>query len=363
MIPASMAKDYYQILGLSRDASAADIKKAYRDLSKQWHPDKHKGDKSAEAKFKEINEAYEALGNPDKKSRYDQFGTTGGPQGGGFGGFDFSGFQNGNFEGGLGDIFESFFGGGGGGARRGARSERGRDLQIGVAVEFSDAVTGVRKTVTVERLVVCKECDGKGSAKGTQMKTCERCKGTGQITRTAQSFFGTIQQSVLCDLCKGAGKVPEKPCGTCDGQGRRRESSALTLDIPAGIDDGQTLRVTGQGEAGVRGAPAGDLYVEISVRSDKRFTRDGSDIKTDLHVRVPDAALGTDVSVETVTGKTTLRVPAGTQSGQVLRIKGKGMPVLNSSRFGDHYVRVVVDIPAKLSREEKKLMEEWRKMK
>lgn len=358
-------KDYYQTLGLSKDASPADIKKAYRDLSKKWHPDKHKGDKDAESRFKEINEAYETVGDPDKRRRYDQFGSAGGPgggAGGGFGGFDFSGFQQGDFGGaeGLGDIFNAFFGGG---ARGGGRArERGRDLHIAVTIDFAESVSGVTKTVAVERMIACAACGGKGAEKGSAMKKCEKCGGTGQVTHTAQSIFGTIRQSVMCDTCEGAGSIPERRCKECGGDGRKRERSTLNLDIPAGIADGQTLRVTGQGEAGPRGSATGDLYVEIGVRLDPRFVRDGDDIRGDLRITVPDAVLGVEAKVETVHGGVTLKIPAGTQSGEVLRIKGKGMPGLRSGRLGDHYVRVVVEIPKKLSREEKKLVEDWKKL-
>lgn len=363
-----MAKDYYDILGVSRDASGADIKQAYRQMSKKWHPDKHKGDKTAESKFKEINEAYEVLGNAKRKAQYDQFGSAGmgGGAGGGagFGGFDFSGFQQGNYQdvNGFADIFESFFGGGAGGGGRGRKRGKGADLQVQIQIPFTEAVSGIKRTISIEKFVSCSTCSGSGTAKGTSLKTCDTCKGTGQVMRTAQSFFGTIQQAVLCDTCKGQGKVPEKPCSNCSGTGRKREQAQITIDVPAGIHDGQTLRMRGQGEAGQLGEEAGDLYVTIRVQPDPDLKRDGDNIRTEETVSTIDAILGCDIKVKTVHGPVTLTVPAGTQPGQVLRIKGKGMPILNTSRHGDHYVRMVVEIPTKLSRKEKKLMEEWRQV-
>lgn len=358
-----MAKDFYSVLGLERSASASDIKKAYRELSKKWHPDKHKGDKDAESKFKEINEAYEILGNEQKRKQYDTFGSAGPGMGGGaggqgFSGFDFSGFQQGDM-GDLGDLFSSFFGGGGGGRGRSRQRNRGGDLQVRVTIAFADVVTGTQKTIAIEKHVSCAECSGSG-AKGGSVQTCSECGGTGQIVRTAQSFLGTIQQSVVCPTCEGAGKVPETPCSSCSGQGRKREKVQIAIDIPPGIDDGQTLRLNGQGDAGKLGEAPGDLYVIVQVQDDARFMRDGTDIRSEVHVHVVDAILGTDVSVPTVHGDVTLKVPAGTQPGTVLRLKSKGVPQLNSSRLGDHYVTVRIDIPKKLSKAEKKLMDEWK---
>jgi molecular chaperone DnaJ len=348
-----MSKDYYAILGIEKSANDTDIKKAYRKLSKEWHPDKHKGDKAAESKFKEINEAYEVIGNPKRRQQYDTFGSAGGPGGGGFGGFDFSGFQQGDM-GDLGDIFSSFFGGGG---RNRTPDNRGSDLQVRISIDFAQVVSGDKKTITIEKIVSCKECDGTGAEGGT-VSTCPDCNGTGQVTRTAQSFFGVVQQSVQCTKCQGAGKIPEHPCKKCNGEGAKREKTQLTLDIPAGIDDGQTLRIASQGNAGKLGGPAGDLFVIVQVIPDKRFVRDGTDIRSGISISVVDATLGTEVVVPTVHGSVTLKIPAGTQPGQVMRLKSKGVPQLNSSRLGDHYVTVRIDVPKKLSRQEKKLYEE-----
>ncbi|MDD4628032.1 MAG: molecular chaperone DnaJ [Candidatus Peribacteraceae bacterium] len=366
-----MPKDLYDILGLPRSASKEDIKKAYRKLSKELHPDRNKGKKDAEQKFKEVNEAYEVLHDDKKRQMYDQFGTTGGPggatgnggagAGGPFGGFNFSGFQGGDM-GGFSDLFETFFGGGqAGGGRR--KSERGRDLEVEMTVELMEVVTGVTRSFELRRQRTCNACGGSGAEKGGKLVTCSECKGTGQVTKTSQSFFGTFKQAFVCPVCDGAGKIPEHPCKECKGEGHREERGTVTVNIPAGVQDGQTLRVKGEGEAGRRGAPAGELYVLIRVRPDRRFERDGDDVRTVIAVSVTDAILGAEVPVETVHGSVTLKVAAGTQPGQIFRLKGKGLPVLNSSRTGDHYVTVTVDIPAKLSHEEKKLLEEWRRIR
>lgn len=358
-----MAKDLYGVLGVPRSASADEIKQAYRKLSKEWHPDKHKGDKAAETKFKEINEAYEALGDPEKRKMYDQFGSTGGPGGigggPGMGGFDFSGFSNG---GDFSEIFENFFGGAGGGNRRGA-SDAGQDREVEVTLELADVLEDAVREIDIRKLVSCDVCDGKGAEKGTAMKGCGTCGGTGQVTRTAQSFFGAIQQRSVCPECRGSGTVPEKPCPSCNGEGRRSERTTVKISIPAGVDDGQTLRVRGSGDAGRRGAAAGDLYVLIRVRQDPRFERDGADLKSELTVHAVDAILGADKEVDTVHGPVTLRIPEGTQPGSVLRIKGKGLPVLSSSKTGDHYVEINVEIPRKLSREERRILGEWQAMR
>lgn len=359
ILRATVAKDYYAILGLERSASADDVKKAYRRLSKELHPDKHKGDRGVEEKFKEVNEAYEVLSNPQKRQMYDQFGSADGSAGfGGPGGFDFGGF-NVNFNGqqnvDFGDLFESFFGG----QRAQARSDRGADREVQVRITFAQAVTGATRSFSVRRLARCASCDGGGAEKGSEIVSCEECAGTGQITRDARSFFGVIQQRVLCPRCKGAGKVPQRPCAVCSGEGRVATTEQVEVQIPAGINDGQTLRVTGGGDAGRLREAAGDLYVVVSVDADPAFQRDGDDIRTELHVHVLDAILGADVTVSTVHGPVTLSVPEGTQPGQVLRIRGKGMPVLGTHRTGDHYVTVQVDIPAKLSRAERKILQEW----
>ena len=358
-----MPRDYYEVLGVARDASSEDIKKAYRRLSKELHPDKHQGDKQAEQKFKEVNEAYEVLSDASKRGRYDQFGVAGAGQGGGpggFGGFDFSGFQG--FQDGfdLSDLFGSFFGGSARGRRE--ASERGANREIRIKIDLLEAVTGVRREIVLERSAACPECDGKGAAKGSDLIKCPECGGTGQTVSSSQSFFGVIQHSQACARCGGSGKVPEKPCAACRGEGRKGMKDTVAVEVPAGIADGQTLRIAGYGDAGRRGTKAGDLFVHLSVTEDPRFRREGDDIHSLVALAVTSAILGDEIDVETVHGNVTLKIPAGTQPGQVFRLKGRGMPVLSSSRTGDHYVTVTVEIPKKLSREEKRLLEEWRKL-
>ncbi len=365
-----MAKDYYATLGLQKGASADDIKKAYRKMSKELHPDKHRGDKAVEEKFKAVNEAYEVLSDPQKKQMYDQFGEAGvngqaggfgqggfGGGQGGFGGFDFSNF-GGNADT-FSDLFEGFFGG----RSRAAEREQGHDIETELIIDLSEVVTGARHEIKVRKLTRCDRCDGAGAEPGSKVITCPECGGTGQVTRTAQSFFGMVRQTVVCPKCRGGGKVPESACKKCDGEGRIQESAAIAVDVPPGIQDGQSLRLRGQGEAGRRGATAGDLYVHIHVRADSKFQRDGDDIRSSVEIPALDAILGITIDVETMHGSVSLKIPEGTQPGQVMRLKGKGLPVLNTSRFGDQYVTVKVKIPTKLSREERRLLEEWRRMK
>ncbi len=355
-----MAKDFYAVLGVPKTASEAEIKQAYRKLSREIHPDKHKGDKGMEAKFKEVNEAYEVLSDPQKKASYDRFGSAdfgqGGGGGQGFGG-GFQGFDPSQFGGDLNDLFEGFFGGGG----RRRDDGRGRTVEVDVEIPFSDTVTGAERAITFKTQIACAECAGSGAAAGSKTVTCSECGGTGAVTRQTRSIFGMIQQTVVCSKCKGSGKVPEKPCRKCSGEGRLSDKKTVTVRIPAGIDDEQSLRVKGEGEAGRLGAASGDLIVRIHVLPDARFTRQGDDIQATLQLGIVDAVLGTEATVDTVHGKSTITIPAGTQPGQVLRLKGKGMPVVNTSRHGDHYVTVDIAVPTKLSRDEKRLYEELKK--
>ena len=344
--------DYYQILGVSKNASPEEIKKAYRTLSKEWHPDKHKGDKTAEEKYKQINRAYEALSDPKKKQSYDQFGNEDGPQ------FSGGGFGQGPFgAGGFGDIFETFFGGNRGGR---PRDERGRDAEVAIEVTLEEAFHGVKKTMRLRKLTPCETCGGSGDTKGSAKVTCKTCGGTGQVVRTVQSFFGTLQQSTLCDTCLGSGKTSENPCKTCAGEGRVQGSEEVVVEVPSGIQTGQRLRIRGKGEAGRHGTSAGDLYVEISVREDPRFRREGDDVHLEQTISIAEAVLGRDMTIETFEDPVKLKIPAGTQPKQVLRVKGRGMPVLSSSRRGDLYVTVNIEVPTKLSRSERKLWEELR---
>ncbi len=368
-----MAKDYYAILGIRKTATEADIKQAYRRLSRELHPDKHKGDpsdpasvragKEKEAKFKEVNEAYDVLSDQKKRQAYDQFGTADAAgSGGGFSGFSgFSGFDPGAFAGGdFADLFESFFGGGAGRRRR-ETDNRGHAVEVELTISFADAVTGTEREVTLRTHVTCADCGGSGGEEGSKLRTCSECGGTGAVSRTSSSLFGMIRQSVLCPTCRGSGKVPEYPCKRCNGEGRTMERKTLTVRIPKGIDDGQTLRITGEGEAGRQSGASGDLLVHIRVEPDSRFLREGDDIRSTVKIPITGAVLGGRLSVLTVHGTAETMIPAGTQPGQILRLKGKGMPVLNTSRFGDHYVTVEVDIPTKLSREQRRLFEELRR--
>ncbi len=361
-----MSKDYYGILGIQKSASESEIKQAYRKLSKELHPDKHKGDKDKEAKFKEVNEAYEVLSDAKKKQAYDQFGSTNGnPFGGagGFGGFSGQGFDPSQFGGGdFSDLFESFFGGGAGRKQK-TRDLRGRDVQAEVVITLLQAVSGMEQPIAMKTHVSCTDCGGSGSAEGSALATCSECGGTGAVQRTTNSLFGQIRQSVLCEKCGGVGKIPEKPCKKCSGNGRVMEKKTVSVHIPAGIDDGQTMRIKGEGEAGQRGNPGGDLLVRVRVQQDRRFDRDGDDIRSSLSLPIINAILGAEVPVETVHGTVTMTIPAGTQPNQILRIKGKGMPVVNSSRIGDQYVTIDLVVPTKLSREEKRLFEELKKAK
>jgi molecular chaperone DnaJ len=362
-----MAKDFYAILGVNKSASDSEIKQAYRKLSRELHPDKHKGDKTKEAKFKEVNEAYEVLSDEKKKAAYDRFGSADyanmGQGGGGFGGFSgFQGFDPSQFEnmGGFGDIFESFFSGTQRG-RQGKTSGRGRTMEIEITINFMDAVRGLERELSFRTQVLCDDCGGKGAMSGSAMKDCGECGGTGAVERTARSLFGMVRQNVVCEKCQGSGKVPEKPCKTCHGEGRTEREKRVNVRIPAGIDDGQSLRLKGEGEMGRQGMESGDLLVRVHVESDARFERDGDDIRSSLSISIVDAVLGADQEIETVHGKTTISIPAGTQPGQILRIKHKGMPVVNTSRTGDHYITLDIVVPTKLSKEERRLFEELRK--
>ncbi len=356
-----MAADYYKTLGVEKTATADEIKQAYRKLSKEWHPDKHKGEKGAEKKFQEINVAYEVLSDEQKRRNYDQFGAAG--AGGGQGGFDFSGF-NGNMGdmGGFADIFENFFGGGARG--RGPREpQSGRDVETTVEIDLADVLKDTQKTLRFDTYVGCKDCVGEGVAAGSKFIRCEECSGTGQVVRTSNSFFGTIQQAAVCPKCRGAGQIPEKACPGCKGEGRVTERVEVNVNVPAGIADGQTLRIRSRGEAGQRGAASGDLFVHVQVRRHERFERDDSHLRMRLEVDLLDALLGATVPVPTLDGSVNINVPAGTQPGEQLRVKGQGLPVLSSSRRGDLYATVDVKIPKSLSRKEKQLVEDWKKLR
>jgi molecular chaperone DnaJ len=358
-----MAKrDYYEVLGVSKSASADELKKAFRRQAVQHHPDRG-GD---EAKFKEINEAYEVLKDPSKRQRYDQFGHAGvgssaasdGNPFGGFGGFS---TENVNFDFGdlgLGDIFGSFFTGETGGRR--ARQKRGRDVETAIEITFEQAVFGTEAELSLDMDDVCEHCKGTTVEPGYELETCDECKGSGQINRVTKTIFGNIQQATTCPKCQGRGQIPEKDCTVCHGRGTQRRNQVVKLKIPAGIDDGATIRLREHGEA-IAGGPKGDLYVNIRVKPHKKFTREGDIILSTEHVSMIDAALGTEIEVNTVDGPVQMKVPIGTQSGTDFKLSGHGVPHINAGARGPHIVTVLVDTPAKLNSKQKALLEQFKK--
>lgn len=356
---ADNKRDYYEVLGVEKSASADEIKKAYRKKAKQYHPDLNPGDKEAEAKFKEANEAYEVLSDDQKKARYDQFGHAGvdpnyGAGGGGFGG-GFGGFGD-DID--LGDIFSSFFGGGGGFGGGGRRANpnaprRGEDLQSTVTISFEEAAKGCKRKVDVNRVDVCSECNGSGAQKGTSPTTCPECHGSGQVMAQQRTPFGVIQTQRACTRCGGKGKIIETPCQKCRGRGRVSKHSTLEVNIPAGIDDRQILNVRGEGNKGINGGPAGDLHVNVNVRPHPFFERDGFNVWCDVHVTFVQAALGDTLMVPTLDGKVKYDIPAGTQPGAVYVLKGKGIQNIHTKVRGNQLVRIIVDVPTKLNAEQK----------
>ncbi len=366
----SMAgKDYYAVLGVDKTASADEIKKAFRKKAHQYHPDKGEGN---EDKFKEVSEAYQVLKDPQKRQQYDQFGAAGvggGPGGAGMGGMNWQDFarQGGFNQGGvhfdfgdmgdLGDIFGDMFGFGGG--RRGqGQSGRGADVEVAMEVPFLDAVFGVERTVQLDQQVTCQRCDGNGAEPNSKITSCQTCGGQGQVESVQQSMFGMARVRRVCPDCQGRGQRPEQVCSQCGGEGRVRGSQQITVSVPAGIDDGQRLRLQGKGQAGAHGQPAGDLYVLIRVVPDERWQRRGEDIITSQELSFKQAALGDKIDIETVHGPVTLKIPEGTQTGKVFRLRGKGVPRLNAGGHGDHLVEVTVVTPTKLNRKQKKALEE-----
>ncbi|HEX9503307.1 MAG TPA: molecular chaperone DnaJ [Patescibacteria group bacterium] len=355
-----MATDYYQTLGLSKSASADEIKKAYRKLAHEHHPDKDRGN---EAKFKEINEAYQVLSDPSKRSQYDQFGSAfqngqGFSGAGNAAGWDFSdfargfGFNQGNveFEDAF-DIFSDVFSGGGQRPRR----TRGVDLEMELDLTFDEAVFGVEKEISLEKKDACQRCHGTGGEPGSKISTCPKCHGTGQIKSSKRTIFGAMQTVSTCDECDGAGKVPDRACSECKGARTKRRVKTIRVKIPAGVENGQRIRITNEGEVGYRGSNFGDLYLRLTVQDHQNFKREGGNVYSEVPISFYQAALGTTIEAATVDGKVKVKIPAGTQSGKVFSLKGKGAPILNGSSRGDHFVTVKVITPTKLSKKEKEL--------
>lgn len=346
-----MAKrDYYEVLGVSRNASTDEIKKAYRKLARQYHPDANPNDSDAEGKFKEISEAYVVLCDPEKRAAYDRFGHAG-ADGQGFGGF-------GNFGdfGGLGDIFEMFFGGG---PRRRTGPERGQDIRVDLELTLEEAAFGLERDIKIPRTETCSTCGGSGAAAGTKPSTCPACEGTGQMQFTQSTPFGRIVQSRTCDRCRGAGQTIDKPCPTCHGNGKLRKNRTIKVKVPPGVDNGTRVRLAGEGESGIRGGPPGDLYVYIHVKHHRIFSREADDLICEVPISFTQAALGDELEVPTLEGKAVLKVPEGTQTGTVFRLKGKGVPNVNGYGRGDQHVRVKVVTPARLNDKQRELLKEF----
>lgn len=353
-------RDYYEILGINKDASADEIKKAFRKAAIKYHPDKEGGD---ETKFKEVNEAYEVLKDPSKRQRYDQFGHAGVGNGAGGSGNPFSGFggqgQEMHFDFGdlgLGDIFSSFFGGGPSGRQQ--QSRHGRDVETRIEVTFEQAVFGTEVEVHLNLEDACEHCKGTTVEPGHDLKTCDTCGGSGQVVMSTRTIFGNIQQASVCPKCQGRGKVPEKVCTVCKGKGTQLKAQNITLKVPAGIDDGATIRLREHGEAVAHG-PKGDLYVHVRVKSHKAFTREGDLILSEEHISMVEAALGTEIEADTVDGKVTMKVPAGTQSGSDFKLSNHGVPHLRGTTRGAHIVTIVVDTPKNLTKEQRTILEQF----
>ena len=362
----SEKRDYYEVLGVSKDADAKEIKKAYRKLAMKYHPDKNPGDKAAEAKFKEINEAYEVLSDEEKRSTYDRFGHDGlngqaGFGGGqGFGGFGGSG-GFGGFEDIFGDIFGSGFGGfgGSGGSSRRRGPRRGADIRQSVTIKFEEAAFGKKIKVKINRSEECDECHGSGAKPGTTKKTCPTCHGSGTVQSVQRTPFGNIASQRTCSTCNGEGEINESPCNKCHGKGSVRKTKTIEVDIPAGIDDGQMIKLSGQGEVGEKGGPRGDLYIVVNVQKHEIFTREGYDVYIEMPIRFTQAALGDKLEVPTLDGKVSYNLPEGTQTGTVFRLREKGIPKLRSNSRGDQYVKVIIDTPKKLNDEQKELLRKF----
>ena len=356
---ADNKRDYYEVLGVQKGAQDAEIKKAYRKLAKENHPDLHPGDKEAEARFKEINEAYEVLSDSDKRARYDQFGFAGVDPNYGAGGFG-GGFE-GSFDfGDLGDIFGSFFGGGfGGGGRARTGPQRGESLRMGMTISFEEAAFGCEKEVSLERVEQCETCRGTGAAPGTSAETCSNCGGSGQVQQRRQTPMGVFATTGTCPRCGGKGKIVSSPCKDCGGSGQVRRRRTVKVSIPAGIDNGQIISLRGQGNAGKNGGPAGDLQIVITVEPHPLFRRDGSSVYCEAPITFTQAVLGGEMEIPTIDGKVKYDIPEGTQTGSTFRLRGKGIPNMTGRGRGDQFVTVYIETPRNLNREQKEALKKF----
>lgn len=353
---AENKKDYYEVLGVSKGASEDEIKKAYRSLAKKYHPDMNPGDKTAEVKFKEVNEAYAVLSDSEKRSKYDRFGhdafdpTSGG---GGYGGF--GGFSGGDFD--FGDIFSSFFGGGGASSSRANMAREGDDVATRVSVSFEEAAFGCKKEVNFARIENCPDCHGSGAEHEGDIEKCPECHGTGRVTVRQQTMLGYMQTQRSCQRCSGRGKIIKSPCKNCNGKGRIRINKKLEVNIPSGIDDRQNIVLRGQGSAGINGGPSGDLIIEVRVREDKIFEREGNNVYCEVPITFAEATLGADIDVPVLGGGTEkFKIPDGTQSGTTFTLKNKGIPDINTKRKGDMIIKVAVETPKNLNSKQKELL-------
>lgn len=356
-------RDYYEVLGIQKGATDEEIKRAFRKLAIKYHPDRNQGNKDAEEQFKEINEAYQILSDSEKRAHYDQFGTTdfqgyGQGAGTGYAGYDFSGFGD------LGDIFGQFFGGGFGGSSRTQSqtiSRRGEDLEYVMDLTFEEAMKGAQKEVHVTSEAVCSTCKGTGAKDSSSKKTCTKCNGAGRVRVQRQTMFGSMMSEAVCDVCHGEGEIISDPCPTCKGKGRVRKEKKITVSVPKGVDSNNVIPLRGQGNAGYKGGPAGDLHVILRVKPHKEFVRRGTSIFIDKHIDMAQAALGIETRVPTIDGEVSYNIPSGTQSGTVFRLKSKGVPVINSKNDarGDQYVNVIVDPPKKLNEAQRAALRQY----